>query len=745
MHRKTLLRVLKYLVGLVLLGLVLVLLLFSLVYLNLFGRLPGKEQMSSIINEEASLVYSSDGIIIGKIFAQNRTNIKEEHIPDHLKEALIATEDRRFYSHNGYDGRSYLRVLLKTIVMSDQAGGGGSTITQQLVKNLYGRKYSGFLKTPVNKIKELIIAKRIEKIYTKEEILLLYLNLVPFGEDIFGVESAANRFFNKSVNQLKIEESAVLVGMLKANTYYNPRLNPHNSLNRRNIVLRLMNAEGYLIDSVTDSLQELPIVLNYENLNIKTTAGYFVYQVKKKAIEILETVNKTAGKKYNLETDGLKIYTTLDYRVQEIAEKAAKNELKVKQKQLDQELESNGIKDQWFKAQESKAQQGRTQQGKTHQGKTQQGENQEYKSQSFEKDKQKRPVELFDWDSTKVVSYNKFDSLWYYTKMLHSSVLVTNPKNGAVISWVGGNSFRVLPFDMVLSHRQIASAFKPILYATAIEEGIRPCTYLENEEKSYPKFANWTPRNANNKSTPDSTVALWYALVNSMNLPTIDLYFKVGGDILANSAKKLKLPEVIDNVPSIAIGTLDLSLFEIVRAYGAFANEGEMNDLYMIRKITDKEGNLIFESEEEKAQRVFRVETCHTLTAILQQAVEQGTGAKIRSTYGILSDLASKTGTAQNNTDAWFIAYTPSIVLGTWVGASSNSIHFSSSKGSGSALALPIIANILREIEKDTELRNKYLTPFNIPQEVYLSIGCAPYKEKGIKGFWNRLFKKKKR
>lgn len=720
MKRKTVMRVLKYLMGLVLLGLVLVLMLFSMVYLNLFGRLPSKEKMSLIINEEASLVYSSDSIIIGKIFAENRTNIKEEHIPDHLKKALIATEDRRFYSHNGYDGRSYLRVLLKTIVMSDQSGGGGSTITQQLVKNLYGRKYSGFLRIPVNKIKELIIAKRIEKIYTKEQILLLYLNLVPFGEDIFGVESAANRFFNKSVNQLKIEESAVLVGMLKANTYYNPRLNPNNSLNRRNIVLRLMNAEGYLIDRVTDSLQELPIVLNYENLNIKTTAGYFVYQVKKKAIEILETVNKTSGKKYNLETEGLKIYTTLDFRVQEIAEKAAKDELKVKQKQLDQELESNGIKDQWFRAQE-----GRT--------------------QSFEKDKQLRPVELFDWDSTKVVNFNKFDSLWYYTKMLHSSVLVTNPKNGAVISWVGGNSFRVLPFDMVLSHRQIASAFKPILYATAIEEGIRPCTYLENEEKSYPKFANWTPRNANNKSTPDSTVALWYALVNSMNLPTIDLYFKVGGDILANSAKKLKLPEVIDNVPSIAIGTLDLSLFEIVRAYGAFANEGEMNDLYMIRKITDKEGNIIFESEEEKAQRVFRVETCHTLTAILQQAVEQGTGAKIRSTYGIISDLASKTGTAQNNTDAWFIAYTPSIVLGTWVGASSNSIHFSSSKGSGSALALPIIANILREMEKDTQLRTKYLTPFDIPQEIYLSIQCPPYKQKGIKGFWNRLFKKKKR
>jgi penicillin-binding protein 1A len=228
-----------------------------------------------------------------------------------------------------------------------------------------------------------------------------------------------------------------------------------------------------------------------------------------------------------------------------------------------------------------------------------------------------------------------------------------------------------------------------------------------------------------------------------MNLPTINLYFKIGSELLINSCKKFKFPEIIDNAPSIAIGTLDLSLFEIIRAYGAFANKGKMNDLYMISNITTKDGNIIYESKEEKTERIFKTESCQTLTAILQQAVEQGTGSKIRSIYGIKSQLASKTGTAQDYTDAWFIAYTPDIVLGTWVGASNHSIHFSSGKGSGSSLALPIIANILKEIEKDTQLRNKYLTPFDIPEEVYLSIQCPPYKQKGIKGFWNRLFKKK--
>jgi penicillin-binding protein 1A len=689
-----------------------------LVYLDVFGRLPDNEKLSSIINEEASLVYSSDTVIIGKIFAENRTNIKLEQIPDHLKKALIATEDKRFYSHIGYDSRSYLRVLFKSILMRDQTGGGGSTITQQLIKNLYGRQYSGFLKIPINKIKELITAKRIEKIYTKDEILLLYLNSVPFGEDLFGIESAANRFFNKSVNELKIQESAVLVGMLKANTYYNPRLNPKNSLQRRNTVLQLMNNEQYLSHQAADSLQKLPLTLNYENVNLKTTAGYFVYQVKKKVTKILDNVNEATNKNYNLKTDGLKIYTTLNYSIQKIAEKAAKEQLIVKQKQLELELRSNNLKDKWFKKQESK-------------------------SLSLEKDKQNRSNELFDWDSTKVIKGTKFDILWHYAKMLNASVLVTNPKNGAVISWVGGNNFRMLPFDMVLSHRQIASAFKPVLYATAIENGFSPCDYLENEEKSYPEFENWKPQNADYSSTPDSKVALWYALIHSMNLPTIDLYFNLERELLINSCKKLKFPEIIGNAPSIALGTLDLSLFEIIRAYGTFANNGEMNDLYMISKITDKAGNTIYESKEEKAERIFKTESCQTLTAILQQAVEQGTGSNIRNTYNIKSQLASKTGTAQSYTDAWFIAYTPNIVFGTWVGTSENSIHFNSSKGSGSSLALPIIANILKEIEKDTQLKNKYLTSFDIPEEIYSSLQCPPHKQKGIKGFWNRLFKKK--
>ena len=467
-------------------------------------------------------------------------------------------------------------------------------------------------------------------------------------------------------------------------------------------------------------MQKLPIALNYKNLNWNTTAGYFAYQVKKKTAEIVKGINDTTSKNYNLETDGLKVYTTLNYDIQKIAEKAAKEQLIIKQKQLDMELRSNILKNKWLK-------------------------NQLLKSPLSEKDKQNRTLRLFDWDSTKTITGNKLDSLWHHAKMLNASVLVTNPKNGAVISWVGGNNFKTLPFDMVLSHRQIASAFKPILYATALENGISPCDYFENEEKSYPKFGGWRPQNADHSSTPDSKVALWYALTKSMNIPSVNLYLKLEKELLANSCEKLKFPELTDNAPSVSLGTLDLSLFETTRAYGAFANNGEMNDLYMISKITDKQGNIIYESKEQKTERVFKKESSQTLTAILQKAVEQGTGSKIRSTYKIKSQLASKTGTAQNYTDAWFVAYTPDIVLGTWVGTSKNAIHFNSGKGSGSSLALPIVANILKGIEKDAQLRKKYLTPFNIPEEVYSSIKCPPYREKGVKGFFNRLFKKKKK
>lgn len=690
-------------------------LFFLLVYFGGFGKLPNKAELSAISNEEASLVYSSDNALIGEYFAQNRTNIHLKDIPDHLINALVATEDKRFFSHKGFDTRSYFRVFLKSILLGDNSAGGGSTLTQQLVKNLFGRNDYGFISLPVNKIKEVILASRLEDLYSKDELLLLYFNSVPFGEDVYGVETAAHRYFNKKTSELNIQESAVLVGMLKANTYFNPRLNPAHSVARRNMVLKLMTKAHYLSAEASDSLQKLPLNLDYENVSANPPAGYFVYQVKKKTLDIMDSIRMKTGKEYNLEKDGLKIYTTLNMQVQDLATKAIKDQLSVMQKLLNKELENYNVKKRWYK-------------------------NQKLHSKTYKNDIRKREYEVFDWEGIQVKNISKLDSLWHYYKMLNAAVLITNPKNGAVLTWIGGNNFSKLPFDMVLSHRQIASAFKPFLYATAFENGETPCLYLTNQENKYPEYEDWEPQNYDHTSTPDSSVALWYALVHSMNLPTVDLFFRVGSENLKNTCAKLRFPAIVDNVPSLALGTLDLSLYETVRAYGAFANHGMMNELVMINKITDSKGNILYKRESAGQEAVFTEQTSQTITAILQEAINQGTGTRIRSTYGIHAALAGKTGTAQNYSDAWFIAYTPDIVLGTWVGASTSDIHFFSGNGSGSALALPIAANVLKGIETDAELRDKFLTSFNIPDDFYTFLQCEPYRQVGINGFFNRLF-----
>ncbi|MDT8432637.1 MAG: transglycosylase domain-containing protein [Bacteroidales bacterium] len=754
--------------GIALAGIVLFSAMFCLlVVAGGFGKIPGKKELSEIRNEEASLVYSSDNVLIGKYFAENRTNISREEMPGHLVDALIATEDRRFYSHNGYDSRSYLRVFLRTIVLGDRSSGGGSTITQQLVKNLYGREDHGRLSLPVNKLRELIIAKRMENLYTKDELLTLYLNSVPFGEEVYGVESAARRFFSKPAAQLGPAESAVLVGMLKANTRYNPRIYPENALERRNVVLRLMAGEGYLDEAVADSLMEMPMDLAYENLDLANPAGYFVYQVKKQTEEILQQLDLPDDSAYNLETDGLRIFTTLNMRLQEISLASVRNHLPGMQTLLDRELEQHGEKERWQKSY-SKNMTGTNESGQRSGERDASGSTDEIGLQPREHDAsafadesgqlaaegspaestgkfttETHPVNLFSWEGIVTRELSSIDSAWYYESMLNASVLITEPSTGAVKAWIGGNNYRFLPFDMVLSHRQSASVFKPFVYATALEYGTSPCTYLENKAVVYEGRdgqPDWEPGNADHTETPDSTVAAWYALAHSMNLPTLDLYFRMDTSDLQETCKKLGFPAPPGDAPSVALGTLDLSLFEITRAYSSFANNGQMQEPVIIEMITDADDNILYRRKPEPATTVFSEKTSQTITAMLEKAVDEGTGTRIRTGYGITSDLAGKTGTAQNYSDSWFIGYTPELVLSTWVGARSPSIHFHSSLGSGSSLALPIVAGILREMEQNDNLAQNYLLPFGLPEKAYASIDCEPFRQKGLRGFFQRIF-----
>jgi len=696
------------------LALILLLFFFS-IYIGIFGSLPSQEELKDIHKEEASLVLSSDDELLGKFFAENRTNISFKEIPPHLLQALVATEDKRFYEHQGYDIKSYMRVFFKTILLGDRSSGGGSTLTQQLIKNLYGRNYHSFLSMPINKVKEAIIAARVEEVYSKEDILLLYLNSVPFGEEVFGIEAAAIRYFDKHAFELNIQESAVLVGVLKANTYYNPRLNPNNATGRRNQVIKLMAKEEFINLEEADSLSKLPLELSYANYQIASPAAYFVRQVKKRVTSILEDMKNPEGEAYNLKKDGLVIHTTLNSKIQEFASNASKNQLSKMQLLLDKELNRRNYRSRWEKSLLSQY--------------------------SQEKLQEKKNRELFDWDGIIVEEITFADSLWHYHKMLNAAVLVSEPATGRVLTWVGGNNYRYLPYDMIFAERQIASTIKPFIYTAGLETGLTPCDYLENEIKEYEEYKAWKPENYNHQQTKDSSVALWYALINSMNLPTVDLYFRTGHDAVADLLRRMHIDAPKAETPAMALGALDASLYELTLAYGTLANQGNfIEEMVMIDSISDANGYLIYKNPKSMASTVIDQQVSAQMTTILQKAINEGTGRQIRNRFGFRSDLAGKTGTAQNYSNAWFMSYTPNLVIGTWVGARSPQMHFRGGLGSGSALALPISGEILSNIEKDAHLKTEYLTRFSSDTTLIELLNCPIYKEKGVDGFFHRLF-----
>ncbi len=683
---------------------------FLLVFSGAFGPLPHKAELAEIKDEEATLVYSADHKMIGKIFAKNRTPITFDILPQHLIDALIVTEDIRFFEHNGVDGRSLSRVIFKTILLGNRSSGGGSTITQQLAKNLYGRKDFGELSLPINKIREAILAVRLEKVFSKEEILLLYLNSVPFGEDVFGIEAASNRYFNKNVSELTVDESALLIGMLKGNTYYHPRLHPERALERRNLILDLLNQNQKLSDEEAKKLKEKPLKLDYSNFSIEGPAQYFLFQVEKNARTILLDLEKENGEPYDIEKDGLKIETTLDSKLQEIAATAIKKHLKSMQSLLN--------KDPGINTEKRKLQQA-------------------YQLQ----DKELR--EIWTWEGVKVENLSEFDSVWHYYKMLNAAMLVLEPATGKIRVWIGGNHFRYLPYDLVLAKRMIASAFKPVIYATALEEGWEPCDYFDNEIKTYEKYDDWTPSNYD--GTSGDEVAMWYALSKSLNLPTVDLFFKIGFNRVEEMCFRLGIEKIPERSPSIALGAIDLSLWDMVPIYATFANEGKKPVPVMIERILDANDRIIYENKTSEDQYIIDPEITNTLTSMLQRAVNEGTGSRLRTQFNISSDLAAKTGTSQNFSDAWFFNYNPGMVCGIWVGARDPQIHFTAGvNGSGSALALPVAGYMLQNIEKDPSLRKNYLKHFQIPAKYQDLMACDGIRMKGtLNRFFENIFGKK--
>ncbi|MBS1936626.1 MAG: penicillin-binding protein, partial [Bacteroidetes bacterium] len=520
-------------------------LLVALVQNNAFGKLPGAADLAALRNEEATLILASNGAVIGKVFAEERTNVRWKDLPAHVVDALVSTEDQRFFEHGGVDAFSYVRVFFRTLLARDRSGGGGSTISQQLIKNIYGRERHGLFTVPVNKIKEALVAQRLEQVYSKEDIITLYLNSVPFGENVYGIESAAERFFSKPASQLKVEEGAVLIGMLKANTGYNPRLHPKASKGRRNQVLALMAGNGKLTDAARDSLQALPLGVRYAGAAKFDDYGYFNARVEQQARAALAKLRKKDGAPYDIEKDGLRIHTTLDTALQQAALRAVAKQLSTMQPKLDRELGARGARKAWERAMARKP-------------------------DAAWKRNDRAVRDVFTWDDAPPDSITFRDSLWHYQRMLQAAFLMVDPATGKVRAYSGGNDFRTLPYDQVQGRRPIASAIKPMLYAAAIEHGLTPCTYLNNEQRTYPEYDGWSPKNFE-KDTMGGQVALWYALAHSMNIPTVDLYFRTGADTIRNTFRALQLP--VDGVenPALALGAEDISLTEAARAYGAFA------------------------------------------------------------------------------------------------------------------------------------------------------------------------------
>ncbi len=689
-------------------------LLIWLVNLGLFGKLPTKEQIAAIRNEEATLILANDGTIIGKVFAKDRTNIRFEDLPKQLIHALVSTEDQRFYQHEGVDSRSYVRVFLRTILGGDRSGGGGSTLSQQLVKNLYGRERHGILTVPVNKIKEALVAARLEQVYDKNDVLTLYLNSVPFGEDLYGVEAAAQRFFNKPARRLKVEEAAVLVGMLKANTAYNPRLNPGRSRERRNVVLKLMGERGHLTRPEVDSLQALPLTIDYRGRDALDLYGYFTDRAAREARTILADLARRTGVTYDIEKDGLRIHTTLDPALQHLAQQALFHHLATMQQRLDKELKARKARVAWEKRMAKKA-------GTAWKANT------------------AAVRDVFTWDDAEPGRMSYRDSLWHYHTLLNGAVYMMEPATGRVRAYIGGDHHRYLPLDLVTTHRQVASTIKPVIYAAALEEGMDPCTWLNNEERTYAELDGWRPRNFDGSS--GGQMAMWYALAHSMNLPTVDLYFRTGERPVMRVMNALGLPGKAAANPSVALGAADISLQEIVRAYGVFAVKGRRVEPVLIERITDARGRELYKAKGGTGRQVLDERTAAMITTMLRRAVDQGTGTALRGQFGVAAPVAGKTGTAQDNRDAWFIGYTPGLVVGSWVGARDPSVHFGGKAGTGSALALPLVAPVFAGIERSPELRRKYLRSFGWVEADSILIDCPPIKElSGLEKAINDVF-----
>ena len=691
------------------------------VYFGLFGRVPTNKEVILFRNMEASEVYSSDNVLLYRFDKENRLNIPFDSIPKHVVEALISSEDSRFYEHSGVDLKSLMRVIVKTVILGDKSSGGGSTISQQLVKNYFPRNSYWALSTPINKFEEMVAAYKLESHFTKEQIIEFYLNTVPFGDTAFGIESASQRFFSTSTSKLTIEQGAILVGMLKATYTYNPIKFPEASKKRRDIVLNLMSEQNYISKKFKDSVTAIPLLTKQKRLTRhQGKAKYFTEHVRLIMKDWLENNRKSSGKKYDLYKDGLKIYTSLNYVMQQYAEKAVAKRLKILQYEFDRQW---GDEDPWKKApivltnaiKNSNRYKALKKAGL---------------SESMIHDSLNKPVKMkiFSHDGDRLVTMSPLDSIKNSLRFLHASFIAMEPQTGQIKAYVGGIDENYFQYDHATTKRQVGSSFKPFVYAAAIENGVSPCDMYPNELIKYPQYENWEPKNSDYIYGGEFSV--WGALATSTNTVTVQLMEKVGLPKIIDLAKNMGVETELPVVPSLALGTAELSLLEMVRAYTTFPNYGKPMHEVILNRIVDRDGISLAILPVKETRQVYSEKTGEIMVEMLKRVVFNGIAAAIRYDFQLFGDVAGKTGTSQSQADGWFIGFTSNLVTGAWVGAENPSIHFKNMElGQASHTALPINGEFLRMLNNDVSFQYYLKTDFKKPSKVVLKLfDCVSQK-----------------
>ena len=711
---------------------------------GLLGKMPEFRQLENPKTNLATQIFSADNKVIGKFYYNdNRTPLYYEEIPKNLIDALIATEDERFYDHSGIDLRSTLRAV---VYLGEK--GGASTVSQQLARQLFtGVRSRNTLDAVIQKIKEWVIAVQLERRYAKKEILTMYLNLYDFNYNADGLRSAANIYFSKEPSELLLEESAMLVGMLKNSSLYNPIRRPELVTSRRNIVFQQMLRNEMLTQKEVDSLQQLPLQIQFNPQSHREgLATYFRAYLRQFMLNWIQDNPKPDGEKYNLYLDGLTIYTTLDSKMQTYAENAVKEHMSNLQ---DAFFEQNTPKwnptapflDLTEKEVERLMGQAMMRSERWRKMKLA-GKTEDEIKASFE---QKTAMRIFSWKGEIDTVMRPIDSIRHYKHFLRSGMMSMNPQTGHVKAWVGGINYKHFQFDHVYQgKRQIGSTFKPFVYASAIDQlKLSPCDSFPDgfycvEARKFGAHEAWCPKNSGDRYTGMRT--LKNALANSVNTISARLIDKVGPGPVSKLAADLGISSKIPNVPSIALGTADLSVYEMVAAYGAFANQGIYVKPVMVTRIEDKNGTVLFEATPE-TRDVLSEESAYVTVKLLEGVTESGSGIRLRHRgaeennpyfgtvvtgypYEFQNPIAGKTGTTQNQSDGWFIGMVPNLVTGVWVGGEDRATHFNSiAYGQGATMALPIWALYMKKLYEDPLLEVS-IDSFPAPERVSIPLDC---------------------